>query len=216
MRAGDTIERQSFLLLLASCLIIRVSARIVEQFSSTLHLVLICGLLLLLVDVLYRKISPLYFLTPPKFFGIATISVTTFVCSLDLSGSYHIDRNGYIILSLVLLFYIAVRKLKWYGPMTSDVYVAAAVILALFPNHSGIVSTVLMFFLGLGFIVWGSRVLRIAHLNMGVIWLMLLIAVRFFDSSQSLLIRGIAFILLGIAFLLVNFFVSRKKRGQVK
>lgn len=216
LRKESSLQLRSYLLLLLSALCTRVVFAVFERFDPILYTALTCGIILLLVDAVYRKLFPLYFFTPAKLLGTGLISLSLFVCSLDFTSDYSYGQGFSLFPLLFAALYPAARAMAWYGPMASDAFVAAAAVLSVFATRAGIAATVLMLALGVGFIVWGSRKLRIAYLNTGMLWLMLIIGVRFFDSSQSLLTRGIVFILLGIAFLLVNIVVSRKRKEQSK
>ncbi len=69
-----------------------------------------------------------------------------------------------------------------------------------------------MFALGVGTIVWGVREGAIGIVNGGMIILTALIVARFFDSDMGLIARGVAFILIGIGFLVTNLILI--KRGK--
>lgn len=73
------------------------------------------------------------------------------------------------------------------------------------------------YFLALGvlFIVLGCRSLRLRQLNGGMFLLSVLIITRFFDDGFGFLARGIAFIVLGAAFLTANLIIARKKKEVV-
>lgn len=70
------------------------------------------------------------------------------------------------------------------------------------------------YFLALGvlYIVLGCRSLRLRQMNGGMFLLSLLIITRFFDDEFGFLARGIAFIILGAAFLTANLIIARKKK----
>lgn len=67
---------------------------------------------------------------------------------------------------------------------------------------------------GIVLIVDGLRRDHGAHANRGVALLALLILVRFFDSDLSFISRGIAFVVLGAAFLGANHLLRRRLRGR--
>lgn len=59
----------------------------------------------------------------------------------------------------------------------------------------------------------GVRETRMGMLNAGMLMLAALILLRFFDYTYSYYARGIVFIVLGTAFLVVNIMISRRKNG---
>lgn len=67
--------------------------------------------------------------------------------------------------------------------------------------------------LGLRLMIGGVRRSALASLNAGMVLLGSLIMLRFFDSDFSLLSRGIAFVALGCAFLVVNLVLVRRPRS---
>lgn len=73
-------------------------------------------------------------------------------------------------------------------------------------------TTLLVMGLGAAFLVRGSRTLTLSHINYGMALVVGTIVLRFFDSGLGLLGRGVVFILLGVVFLVINLYISRKKR----
>ena len=72
-----------------------------------------------------------------------------------------------------------------------------------------------MVIFGIGFTVMGIRDLNIARVNAGLLTLGVWIVARFLDLDMTFLARGILFILLGVAFLGVNFFlIPRMREGR--
>lgn len=70
-----------------------------------------------------------------------------------------------------------------------------------------------LFILSVGTIASGIRNNRLGVVNAGMIMLMTLIIARFFDSEMSFVIRGIAFIIIGIGFLTTNLILVRRRGG---
>ena len=66
---------------------------------------------------------------------------------------------------------------------------------------------------GVSVLVRGVRRESIGTVNLGMLILAALMAARFFDADLGLLVRGIAFILLGAAFLAANALLVRRFRG---
>ncbi len=71
--------------------------------------------------------------------------------------------------------------------------------------------TAYIFILGLANLLHGIKERNIGLTNLGLVILCLLIVVRFFDSDLGFTVRGVAFIVTGIGFLLANFILLQKK-----
>jgi len=65
--------------------------------------------------------------------------------------------------------------------------------------------------LGVGTLVTGLRGRRLGVVNAGMFVLAALILCRFFDSDLGFLLRGVAFILIGVGFLATNLVLLRWK-----
>ena len=68
-----------------------------------------------------------------------------------------------------------------------------------------------LFILGLGALIAGIRSNKLSQVNAGLLALAALIVARFFDSDLSFLARGLAFIFIGIGFLVTNVVMLRRK-----
>jgi len=75
-----------------------------------------------------------------------------------------------------------------------------------------LISNIALAGIGIGFIVHGTRNIRLQTANIGMIILCFLIMIRFFDSNMDFLWRGVVFLVLGAAFLLVNLRLARIKK----
>jgi hypothetical protein len=60
----------------------------------------------------------------------------------------------------------------------------------------------------------GLRTHNLQNLNIGMLFVLALAVTRFFDTDWSLIVKGLAFIVLGISFLLTNFYIARQKRME--
>ncbi len=115
----------------------------------------------------------------------------------------------------------AYRRLSGMGVVLAafPVLAAAGFLLAAMMDDAEVVNALLFnsyfFALGLLGIVSGCRRLRLRELNGGMFLLSLLIVTRFFDSEFGFLARGIAFIVLGAAFLVANLVIARRKKKEV-
>jgi uncharacterized membrane protein len=60
----------------------------------------------------------------------------------------------------------------------------------------------------------GARTESMGTINMGMLFIGALVAVRFFDSELSFTLRGIVFVLLGAGFLVTNIVMARRQGGR--
>ncbi|MEL7624046.1 MAG: DUF2157 domain-containing protein [Clostridiales bacterium] len=209
---------QNYLLFLLSLLIVRTVIQITDSTMNleALEIALVCSLMLLLLDVLFRKISSEYFFTAAKLLAFLIITAASLIAAFDFSYESAGGGRAFILAAIITAAYAALRYKRFTGPSSADLLFGAAVVLILFAQNAGAAANVIMAALGVLFIVRGSKTLKLSQLNYGMALIVSLIAIRFFDSAISLLARGIVFILLGTAFLGINLYISRKKRGPAK
>ena len=74
----------------------------------------------------------------------------------------------------------------------------------------------LLFFVGVFTIVKGTKSQDLALLNYGLVMLAFLIASRFIDGEISFVVRGVLFILIGLAFFGVNYIIIKNRRESEK
>jgi len=67
--------------------------------------------------------------------------------------------------------------------------------------------------LGVGTLWAGLRKEQIRTVNLGMLIIAILIMLRFFDSAVGFMVRGVAFILVGLAFLTANVLLLRRTKG---
>jgi len=82
-------------------------------------------------------------------------------------------------------------------------------------EYTWIPSNIMLFGLGVYYIIIGGKNLKLGQLNLGMFMVMYIIILRFFDLDLGLLERGIAFIIIGIAFFICNILVFKKKKGKL-
>jgi uncharacterized membrane protein len=84
-------------------------------------------------------------------------------------------------------------------------------------SEAGVVMMLIMnvYMLGLGvaLIMTGARDRRLGVVNLGMLVVSALIIARFFDSNMGFVFRGLAFIAVGIGFLVTNIWLIRRKGG---
>jgi hypothetical protein len=82
-------------------------------------------------------------------------------------------------------------------------------------NEVEVISAVLfnlyLFVLGIGTLVFGIRSRRLGTVNAGMAVLAAVILCRFFDGDLNFLVRGMAFIVIGIGFLMTNLRLMQRK-----
>ena len=69
----------------------------------------------------------------------------------------------------------------------------------------------LLLSVGVGLLVRGFRARRTGTVNAGLLVVFALILLRFFDEDLGFAVRGVVFVLLGLAFLAVNLVLARRK-----
>lgn len=74
------------------------------------------------------------------------------------------------------------------------------------------VSNLTLIYLGVYYLITGTNLHLIWRTNVGLIILCILIALRFFQSELSFAFKGMAFIIIGILFLVTNVILFRQKR----
>jgi hypothetical protein len=90
-------------------------------------------------------------------------------------------------------------------------------LLFFFINQLNVITVVVLtnfylLFIGIKEISKGNTENSLARMNFGILIVAILVTCRFFDTEMSFVIRGILFILVGIGFLALNYFMLRKKR----
>ena len=73
-----------------------------------------------------------------------------------------------------------------------------------------------VFALGLGTTISGLREQSMPQMNAGLLVLAALIMARFFDSQFGFVVRGVAFIVLGVGFLAANVYLVRRTRRGIQ
>ena len=72
------------------------------------------------------------------------------------------------------------------------------------------------FTLGLAFLEAGLRQERLSLVNIGMLFILFLIGLSFFDAEWSYIVKGLAFVVLGLSFLGVNLILGRRQRSGQK
>jgi len=128
---------------------------------------------------------------------------------------------GLTPIAALILMVTAVRR----GQIWRVSYGAAAIVgvigFAIASTHTRETPCIMLcnayaFVLGIATIVYGIRNGRIGTVNGGMGILSALIVLRFFDEEFSFVVRGVAFIVLGIGFLSTNIVLARRFRKEVQ
>jgi uncharacterized membrane protein len=106
---------------------------------------------------------------------------------------------------------------EWSGVILGAVSAMASVgwIAAMYDAEmiSAVLFNLYLFVLGIGTLVIGLRIRRLGTVNAGMMVLAAVILCRFFDGDLSFRVRGIAFIVMGIGFLMTNLILMRRIRS---
>lgn len=123
---------------------------------------------------------------------------------------------GFFVLAAGLGIMLVKRGLTSYIPWGAfPVVVGGGYLLAVnkYGMYAAILTNLYLLWVSVKLIVQGVRETRLGSLNAGMLMLMVLILLRFFDISYSFYARGTVFILFGVVFLVVNLVMSRRKDG---
>lgn len=124
-----------------------------------------------------------------------------------------------VSVALTLVLFILQNRRKKPGEinpvaLSGLVFSALAFGAAGVPLLSQWVSNILIFIVGMYYIRRGARNEHFGVLNYGLLLIAALIACRFFDSNLSFVLRGILFILIGIALFAVNLYMHKKRKAN--
>ncbi|MDX1939375.1 MAG: DUF2157 domain-containing protein [Saprospiraceae bacterium] len=95
-------------------------------------------------------------------------------------------------------------------------FFAAILLLIGRANQSGLVTVLANLFLlawGIAYLVEGIRERKMGWVNLGMLFILVLATARFFDTDWSFVVKGVAFIILGAAFLTANWVLARRLKS---
>jgi len=238
LRAGRYQVRPT-LLLWAVCVSVTVAAGVtVEHVVPGLWIILYAGLfsLMLLVGEFWFNGVDGFWSRPLRHFGSAGVLVLAFVLTFkepwrevgwyhwrDVHSQFVLWRavsdgiiSGLLPLCALILLAMTVRRRTPLGLILGSIPIVATVgysISSLTETHatSAGLFDLYLFAVGLWLLVTGMRIAKQGQMNVGLLVLMALVLARFFDSDLSFLLRGLVFIALGIAFLVANVVILRRK-----
>jgi hypothetical protein len=124
---------------------------------------------------------------------------------------------GIFVVVAVALWVRSWTRRAWHEVMLGAIPALALIGWACAMKDAEVVSKILfnlyLFVLGIGTLVIGLRGRRLGVVNAGMFVLSAVILCRFFDEELGFLLRGIAFIVIGIGFLATNLVLLRWKGG---
>ncbi|MGE4283600.1 MAG: DUF2157 domain-containing protein [Clostridia bacterium] len=192
---------------------------------------------LYLVGSLYFERSSGFWEQPFKVVGLGGILVLTVMCTYEwpwksIGWSYYRNRPGFIewagiadyVLAAALfavmlyLLYRFIRKSRNNVLSFGFVPVLSAIgyLIVSVTNDNFwmlIIYNVYLFALGLETVVRGIKNQKMGITNGGMLILSMMIVLRFFDADWGFATRGIAFISIGIGFLVSNYILWKKREG---
>lgn len=83
-----------------------------------------------------------------------------------------------------------------------------------FPTIAQVVANLAMMFLGVFYLRAGARTGRLAKMNLGFLIIMAVVLSRFFDSEISFVLRGLIFVIIGMAFFAANYYMMKQKAHE--
>lgn len=87
-------------------------------------------------------------------------------------------------------------------------------ILGFYTALATVLINLLVLFLGILEMKYGAKENNLSKLNRGFLMVSLLILIRFFDEDLSFVVRGLLFLLVGVGFVLTNYFMLKKRRSN--
>ncbi|MFH1094457.1 MAG: DUF2157 domain-containing protein [Candidatus Omnitrophota bacterium] len=119
-----------------------------------------------------------------------------------------------IIFAIVTLLLVieAIKEKRFSNALIGSAPMVAVIGFS-FPSAAMALYNVYFFIFGLDRILSGFRENKLRIVNEGLLLLALVIAVRFFDSEISLVLKGLVLIMLGAGFLVTNMILIRRKGG---
>ncbi len=124
------------------------------------------------------------------------------------------------ILGFAYLFYLYWKKIKLpnYFILSFPFFIVIGLVLTRLNLDTAaiVLANVFLFGYGLYYIKTGIQKHQLSLVNVGMLFISALIIARFFDTDWSFVIKGIAFVLLGIGFLSVNWLLSKKLKSIEK
>jgi hypothetical protein len=201
---------------------------------ETLSIILLCAAVLLLLDALINRFifythdqeEQVIFTSPARLISQTALVLILLAGSIDsFSGSWNSYSNtpvffavAFTLVIITLAFgaviFIPYKRNYFKKFETAAFYIMICLIFCFSGKFIWIFSNILLLGLGVYYIIIGGKKLRLSQLNFGMLLIMFIIILRFFDLDLGLLQRGIAFIILGIIFFACNLLMFKKKKEK--
>ena len=156
--------------------------------------------------------------------GLLSLLVYNQLTTIDNKLSYkglrrYLLHIAIIGISNVALFIYQVRKrslkeIRAIEPVF--LFFIIMFIIGLYSNVSVILINILILFIGVMTVREGAQKDHLGILNYGLFLICVLITCRFFDTDISFVLRGVLFVLIGLGFLLTNYWMVKIKRKNKK
>lgn len=137
------------------------------------------------------------------------------------SGKSGFWFSSEMVISLVLfvlsiaLFFVS-RKRKESGLQSPFSYlflvVSGMFFLGLFIPYMHVAMNIVMLAAGIRTIQYGAQENHLGILNLGLLMISALIIARFFDTDMSFVVRGLVFVVVGVGFFMVNYWMIKNRR----
>ncbi len=205
--------------------------------STLFYSVCLTVLLYAFGKLFYDKTKPIW-QKPFQATGIASIYIIAIMCTYEwywrdfsrnswFFNSYNVPhRITHLILYIIssvffaITIFILYKRMKQklpvnYFPIVLPVIIGTGILISHFwADFTIAIIMCNLYLLGYGiyYIYNGIKLDKTSLVNAGMLFLSILIAVRFFASDAGFLLKGIVFILLGCGFLGVNIFLMKKQK----
>ena len=238
LRAGRYRVRPT-LLLWALCVSVTVAAGVtIERVLPGLWIMLYAGLfaLMFLIGEFWYGAAEGFWARPLRHFGAAGVLVLAFLFTFEwpwkeigwnywYGGRFHHPAwraipdavlGSLIPIAAIVLLGMTVRRKTPLGllfglaPILAILGYALASLTDTYAPSAGLFDLYLLV-AGLWLLVSGIRINKQGQMNVGLLAITALLVARFFDSDLDFLLRGLLFIALGIAFLVANIVMLRRK-----
>ncbi len=234
---------QPTLLLWALCVSVTIAAGVtIERVLPGLWIVLYMGLfaLMFLSGEFWFRDAEGFWSRPLRHFGAAGVLVLSFIFTFDWPWKeigwhhWHWDHpanlwwrgipdavlGGVVPIAAIVLLVMTIKRKTPLGILFGLAPVIAVIGYSIARPYGKFYSPAAVLFdgyllvIGLWLLATGIRFNKQGQMNVGLMALTALIIARFFDSDLDFLLRGLVFIALGIAFLVTNIMILRRKRGE--
>ncbi len=239
---ADRFQPRLTLLFWALCVSVTVAAGVtIERVLPGLWIMLYAGLfaLMFLAGEFWFSAAEGFWSRPLRHFGAAGVLVLTFLFTFEWpwkeigwhywywdrfqKAGWHAITDGVLgsvvpIAALLLLVMTIRRKtplglLFGLAPILATAGYSLCSLSETYAPAAGLFDLYLLV-MGLWLLVTGIRLGRQGQMNVGLLAITALIIARFFDTDLSFLLRGLIFIALGVAFLVANIVMLRRKGAK--